>query len=124
MDIGNQHITEIEYITVYPQRTGNNYVMLAVALLESGTRVLVYGTNLQRIEMGTEITSDYQDYCLFGKTVRRIETARKMVVNTELYCIPDDKGMLFSIMVLDGTPTTKTIKKEEIEKLFGCKVDG
>jgi hypothetical protein len=45
-----------------------------------------------------------------------------MVINNSLYVLAD-KETFFNFIALDKQPKP-TVKKEEIEKLFGCKIDG
>jgi hypothetical protein len=52
-----------------------------------------------------------------------IPTSRKITLNNEMYVLPNDNDTFFNLIFLDKQPA-QHVKKGDIEKLFGCVIDG
>ena len=125
----NQSIrpNDIEYMTAYPKMGGRpeEKVLLIVGRTVEGYRYLVYAPTV--ILKNTEMEQDigYTEY-YGGKhhtLLGSIPTSRKITLNNEMYVLPNDNETFFNLIFLDKQPTLH-VKKEDIEKMFGCKIDG
>lgn len=125
MDIPIITPQSVEYMTTYPTIGGNGnekVLMVVLNTLEDG-RWLLYAPRVRQREMDIEISSGYREYRDYHNILlNQIPYSREMVINNSLYVL-SDKETFFSLIALDRQPQP-TVKKEEIEKLFGCKIDG
>ena len=119
--------SDIEYMTTYPKMGGRpeEKVLLVVGRTVEGYRYLVYASTviLKSVEMEQDI--NYTDY-YGGKhntLLGSIPTSRSITLNNEVYILPNDNGTFFNLIFLDKQPAPH-IKKGDIEKLFGCVIDG
>jgi hypothetical protein len=118
---------DIEYMTTYPKVGGRpeEKVLLVVGRTVEGYRYLIYASSviLKNTEMEQDIS--YSEY-YGGKhntLLGSIPTSRKITLNNEMYVLPNDNGTFFNLIFLDKQPALH-IKKGDIEKLFGCVIDG
>jgi hypothetical protein len=125
----NQSIrsSDIEYMTAYPKMGGRpeEKVLLVVGRTIEGYRYLVYAPTviLKNTEMEQDIS--YTEY-YGGKhntLLGSIPTSRRITLNNEMYVLPNDNETFFSLIFLDKQPAHH-VKKGDIEKLFGCVIDG
>lgn len=125
----NQSIrpSDIEYMTTYPKIGGRpeEKVLLVVGRTVEGYRYLVYAPTV--ILKNTEMEQDigYTEY-YGGKhntLLGSIPTSRKITLNNEMYVLPNDNDTFFNLIFLDKQPA-RHVKKGDIEKLFGCAIDG
>lgn len=125
----NQSIrpSDIEYMTTYPKMGGRpeEKVLLVVGRTIEGYRYLVYAPTV--ILKNTEMEQDigYTEY-YGGKhntLLGSIPTSRRITLNNEMYVLPNDNETFFSLIFLDKQPAHH-VKKGDIEKLFGCVIDG
>ena len=118
---------DIEYMTAYPRMGGHpeERVLFIVGKTIEGCRYLVYAPRV--ILKNTEIEQDigYTEY-YGGKhntPLCSIPTSRKITLNNEMYVLPNDNDTFFNLIFLDKQPAHH-VKKGDIEKLFGCVIDG
>ena len=118
---------DIEYMTTYPKMGGRleEKVLFVVGRTVEGYRYLVYAPTvvLRNVEM--EQDTSYTEY-YGGKhntLLGSIPTSRKITLNNEMYVLPNDNDTFFNLIFLDKQPALH-IKKGDIEKLFGCVIDG
>ena len=125
----NQSIrsSDIEYMTAYPKMGGRpeEKVLLVVGRTAEGYRYLIYAPTV--ILKNTEMEQDigYTEY-YGGKhntLLGSIPTSRKITLNNEMYVLPNDNDTFFNLIFLDKQPALH-VKKGDIEKLFGCVIDG
>ena len=125
----NQSIrpSDIEYMTTYPKMGGHpeEKVLLVVGRTVEGYRYLVYAPTviLKNMEMEQDIS--YTEY-YGGKhntLLGSIPTSRRIILNNEMYVLPNDNDTFFNLIFLDKQPA-QHVKKGDIEKLFGCVIDG
>lgn len=119
--------SDIEYMTAYPKMGGrpDEKVLLVVGRTVEGYRYLVYAPTV--ILTNTEMEQDisYTEY-YGGKhntLLGSIPTTRKITLNNEMYVLPNDNETFFNLIFLDKQPALH-VKKGDIEKLFGCVIDG
>ena len=125
----NQSIrpSDIEYMTTYPKMGGRpeEKVLLVVGRTAEGYRYLIYAPTviLRNTEMEQDVS--YTEY-YGGKhntLLGSIPTSRKITLNNEMYVLPNDNDTFFNLIFLDKQPALH-VKKGDIEKLFGCVIDG
>lgn len=120
----NQHIKEIEFITTYPRKgSATDNVMVAIALLENDKRALIYAPAIRPVNLDFTISEEYEDYGFRGVKLGVIPTTRHVKIGCDLYTISKENGTLFSVVLLDDAPAPH-VNRKEIEKLFGCVIDG
>lgn len=120
----NQHIKEVEFITTYPKKgSATDNVMVAIVLLENDKRALVYAPAIRPVNLDFTISEEYEDYGFRGVKLGVIPTTRHVKIGCDLYTISKENGTLFSVVLLDDAPAPH-VNRKEIEKLFGCIIDG
>ena len=119
----SERIESIEFINMFPSMNSGGHVFLMTAITDKGNRVLVYApmVKLGGADIQSYTESEYDWRC----TLRDISLRRHCKFMTEMFAVKSTNGgsEFFKIVYLDGV-FTKHIKKEEIEKLFGCEIDG
>lgn len=125
----NQSIrpSDIEYMTTYPKMGGRpeEKVLFVVGRTVEGYRYLVYAPTVILRNMEMEQDIGYTEY-YGGKhntLLGSIPTSRKITLNNEMYVLPNDNDTFFNLIFLDKQPA-QHVKKGDIEKLFGCVIDG
>lgn len=120
----NQHIKEVEFITTYPRKgSATDNVMVAIVLLENDKRALVYAPAIRPVNLDFTISEEYEDYGFRGVKLGVIPATRHVKIGCDLYTISKENGTLFSVVLLDDAPAPH-VNRKEIEKLFGCIIDG
>jgi hypothetical protein len=114
-------------MTAYPKVGGRpeEKVLFVVGKTVEGYRYLIYAPTviLENTEMEQDI--GYTEY-YGGKhntLLGSIPTSRKITLNNEMYVLPNDNETFFNLIFLDKQPA-QHVKKGDIEKLFGCVIDG
>ena len=121
----NESIKDIEFINMFPSMNSAGHVFLMTAITDKGNRVLVYAPVVRlgeaRIDSYTENDYDYDWY----RPLREIVARRHCSFMTEMFAVKSANGYdeFFKVIYLDGDFKRK-VKKEEIEKMFGCEIDG
>lgn len=125
MDIPRITPQDVEFMTTYPVAGGraNEKVLMVVLNTAESGRWLLYSPSVIQRNIEVESSHNYRDYrdCR-GNTIFRDMIDREVIINNELYVLGNDK-VAFNLVALDGQHK-RTVKKEEIEKLFGCTIDG
>ena len=119
----NENIKDIEFINVFPSMSHVGHVFLMTAITDKGHRVLVYAP---LVKVGDhEITSGYDYDADWHTSLYNVAHRRYCKFITDLFAVEsiNKNGEFFKIVYLDGV-FTKKIKKEDIEKIFGCEIDG
>lgn len=115
----------VEYMATYPTvggKSNEKVLMVVLNTLENG-RWLLYAPRVVQREMDMETSVNYREVRGYGNVLLdQIPYSREMIINNSFYVLPDEKTF-FNLIALDEHPKP-TVKKEEIEKLFGCKIDG
>ena len=116
------NLRNIEYMAVYPNGRPDEKVLLIVAK-EMGERWLIYAPRViaHSLEMEQDLSAR-EIYDSRGHKIAEYCSAREVIINNEMYILADEKTY-FNIMPLDK-PHKPLVKKEEVEKLFGCQIDG
>jgi hypothetical protein len=119
----NESIKDIEFINMFPSMNSGGHVFIMTAITDKGNRILVYAPVVKLGEASINSYCD-EDYS-WRTTLRDITLRRHCQFMTEMFAVKSTNNYdeFFKIFYLDGNFKTK-IKKSEIEKLFGCEVDG
>lgn len=112
----------IEYMAVYPNGRPDEKVLLIIAK-EKGERWLIYAPRvIQRtLEMEQDLSAR-EIYDGKGRLIAEYCSVREIILNNEVYVLADETTY-FNAIPLDKQHKP-TVKKEEVEKLFGCQIDG
>ena len=125
MDIPRIAPQDIEFMTTYPAVGGREKekVLMVVLNTKENGRWLLYSPSVIQRDIEVESSYNYRDYrdC-YGNTLFRDISNREVIISNELYVLGDDKAA-FNLVSLDSQQK-RIVKKEEIEKLFGCTIDG
>ena len=119
----SENIKDIEFINVFPSASHVGHVFLMTAITDKGHRVLVYAP---LVKVGDfEIATGYDSEADWHTSLYNIVHRRycKFITNLFLVERTNTNTEYFKIIYLDGDFKRK-IKKEEIEKMFGCEIDG
>ena len=129
MAIQEDFIKKLEFLTMYPGEDGYQ-VFIAIAKTEQGHRILCYAprTTIPELECGQEYP-DYDDVCdARHRPIRTLHRCNTLKLNGQIYMFHDDKhnggDWFIKTIYLDGPRNDVSIDRKEIEKLFGCKVNG
>lgn len=120
------HSSDIEYMTAYPKMGGrpDERVLLIISKTVEGYRYLIYAPTviLKKVEMEQNVNCTEYYGGKHNTLLASIPTSRSITLNNEIYMLPDDNNTFFNLIFLDKQP--EHVKKGDIEKLFGCVIDG
>ena len=120
----SERIDKIEFVNMFPSMNSNDHVFLMTAITDKGNRVLVYAPMVKlgdyQINSGTDFDCDWR-----STSLREITRRRYCQFITDIFAVKNfnNHDEFFKVLYLDGNFKQK-IKKEEIEKMFGCEIDG
>ena len=119
----SESIKDIEFINVFPSMNHAGHVFLMTDITDKGHRVLVYA-HLVRVG-DFEMASGYDSDADWHTSLYNIVHRRYCKFITDLFVVEstDKNCEYFKIIYLDGDFKQK-INKKEIEKMFGCEIDG
>lgn len=119
----SENIKDIEFINVFPSMSHVGHVFLMTAITDKDHRVLVYAP---LVKVGDfEIATGYDSEADWHTSLYNIVHRRYCKFITDLFVVEstNKNTEYFKVIYLDGNFKQK-IKKEEIEKMFGCEIDG
>ena len=123
----SERIDKVEFINIFPSINNNSHVFLMTAITDKRNRVLVYAPMVKlgdhHINSGCDYDHVYE--CDWRIPLRQIACRRYCQFITDVFMVKNTNGQdeFFKVIYLDGD-FKKKIKKEEIEKFFGCEIDG
>ena len=119
----SENIKDIEFINIFPSMTDNGHVFLMTAITDKGNRVLVYAPMVK--VSNYQINSGVESDCDWHTSLYNIKHRRYCQIITDMFMVKGVGGHdeFFKVIYLDGDFKRK-IKKEEVEKMFGCEIDG
>ena len=128
MNIREDYIEKFEYLTIYPNVEGSN-VLLATLLTKEGYRAIMYSPSVSPIVLDLETVSQWEEYCdARNIPIGKLEQSREVRINGQVFAyknkLHDKENWFFKVVYLDGPMSKTIVKKEEVEKLFGCQIDG
>ena len=119
----SENIKDIEFINVFPSMSVGGHVFLMTAITDKGNRVLIYAP---MVKVGDyQINSGIDCDCDWRTSLYNITHRRYCQFVADMFVVKgiNKRDEFFKVIYLDGDFRQK-IKKEEIEKLFGCEIDG
>lgn len=119
-----EFIEEIEFFTSYPNKEGSRTI-LTVALTNERHRVLCYIPSASVLDLSLDELTDWD---IKHTPLSMIQQQKRLRISGELYAIhdnPHNEGKWFiRVIELDGPINPIEVDKADIEKLFGCKING
>ena len=119
----SENIKDIEFVNVFPSLAHGEHVFLMSAITDKGNRVLVYAP---MIKVGNyQINSGVEHDCDWRTSLYNITHRRYCQFVTDMFAVKNinNHDEFFKVFYLDGNFKQK-IRKEDIEKMFGCEIDG
>lgn len=115
----NDIIENVENILIFPNKEDKNFTAIIIATLENKERILIWSNSVSPVTIMELTTNDiYQPYLPMEHTIYRSRQVR--LIND---IMSNEGGEFFHIINLSN-PKPRNVNKEEIEKLFGVKVNG
>ena len=124
----NDYLKEVEFLTLYPNREGDR-TLLATAITTEGYRVLLYAPSVSTPVV--EI-NNHQTYEAFYNArnipILSLPSMKTLKIENTVYLMKghnnESETWYIKVVYLDGPQSKPLVKKEEVEKLFGCRIDG
>ena len=118
-----ERIDKIEFVNMFPSMSGGDHVFLMTAITDKGNRVLIYAPMVKVGDYQINSGADYE--CDWYTSLYDIVHRRYCQFVTDIFAVKNTNNHdeFFKVFYLDGNFKQK-IKREEIEKLFGCEIDG
>lgn len=121
-------LKEVEFLTLYPNKEDGR-TLLATAITTKGYRVLLYAPSVSIPEIEV---NNYQEYetCYDARyiPITTLPSMGTLKIENTVYlmrgCHKECETWRIKIIYLDGPQSKPLVKKEEVEKLFGCLIDG
>lgn len=128
MNIKEDYIEKFEYLTIYPNAEGGN-VLLATLLTRAGYRAIMYSPSVSPINIDLDTISQWEEYRdARNIPIGKLEQSREVRINGQIFAyknkLHEKENWFFKVVYLDGPMSKTIVKKEEVEKLFGCQIDG
>ena len=126
--IKNDYLKEVEFLTLYPNKEGDK-TLLATALTTEGYRVLLYAPSVSTPTMEMNSRQEYEEcYNARNIPIMKLPGMRTLKIENTAYLMKgrhnECETWYIKVIYLDGPQSKPLVKKEEIEKLFGCTIDG
>ena len=124
----NDYLKKVEFLTLYPNEEGDK-TLLATAITTEGYRVLLYAPSVSTPTIELASQEEYEEYYdARNIPVGKLPIMRTLKIENTAYLMKNyhNEGETWYIKVvyLDGPQSKPTVKREEVEKLFGCQIDG
>ena len=122
------YLKEVEFLTLYPNKEGDK-TLLATAITTEGYRVLLYAPSVSTPMMEMNSRQEYEEcYDARNIPIVKLPDMRTLKIENTAYLMKgrhnECETWYIKIIYLDGPQSKPTVKKEEVEKLFGCHIDG
>ena len=126
--IKNDYLKEVEFLTLYPNEEGDK-TLLATALTTEGYRVLLYAPSVTTPTMEMNSRQEYEEcYNAHNIPIMKLPGMRTLKIENTAYLMKgrhnECETWYIKVIYLDGPQNKPLVKKEEVEKLFGCQIDG
>ena len=121
-------LEEVEFLTIYPNKEDGK-TLFAIATTTKGHRVLLYAPSVSIPVIGV---NNYQEYetCYDARNIpiTTLPSMGTLKIENTVYlmrgCHNEGRTWRIKIIYLDEPQSKPLVKKEEVEKLFGCLIDG
>ena len=115
----NNIIENVENILIFPNKEDKKSTAIIIATLENKERILIWSNSVSPITIMELTTNDiYQPYLPKEHTLYRSRQVR--LIND---IMSNEEGEFFHIINL-SKHGIREVNKQEIEKLFGVKING
>ncbi len=131
--IPEERIQRTELINVFPSSTSNgDHVFIMTAITDLGNRVLIYAPLVKLDERSIKTEEQFEPFEFYNDVCKLhlydIARSRFLKFFADMYAVKEASGeFFFKVFYLDqfdGIFEKPKIDKQEIEKLFGCEVNG
>ena len=124
----DDYIKEIEFFTTYPNAEGGR-VLLATFTSTQGYRGLVYAPFVSRINLSLEPENNFEEFVdARNIPILHFSKMKNVKIDGVAYAAHDKyhehEQWFFKVIYLDGPMSKPSVDKKEIEKLFGCEING
>lgn len=124
----NDYLKEVEFLTLYPNGEGDK-TLLATAITTEGHRVLLYAPSVSTPMMEMNNRQEYEEcYNAHNIPIMKLPGMRTLKIENTAYLMKgrhnECETWYIKVVYLDGPQSKPIVKKEEVEKLFGCQIDG
>lgn len=124
----DDYIKEIEFFTTYPNAEGGR-VLLATFVSVQGYRGLLYAPCVSKINLSLELERNFEEWVdAHHIPILYIPKMKNLKIEGVAYALHDkyhtDEEWFFKIIYLDGPLSKPSVSKKDIEKLFGCEING
>ena len=125
--VKNDYLQEVEFLTLYPNKEGDK-TLLATALTTEGYRVLLYAPSVSTPIMEMNSHQEYEEcYDARHIPIMKLPGMRTLKIENTAYFMKsrhnENETWFIKVVYLDGPQGKPLVKKEEIERLFGCTID-
>ena len=122
------YLKEVEFLTLYPNEEGEK-TLLATAITTEGHRVLLYAPSVSTPTMEMNSRQEYEEcYNARNIPIMKLPSMRTLKIENTAYLMKgrhnECETWYIKVIYLDGPQSKPLVKKEEVEKLFGCRIDG
>ena len=122
------YLKEVEFLTLYPNEEGHK-TLLATAITTEGYRVLLYAPSVSAPMIDVDSRQEYEECCdARNIPLMKLPYMRTLKIENTAYLMKgrhnECETWYIKVIYLDGPQSKPTVKKEEVEKLFGCHIDG
>ena len=122
------YLKKVEFLTLYPNEEGDK-TLLATAITAEGYRVLLYAPSVSTPTIELDSRQEYEEcYDARNIPIGKLSGMRTLKIENTVYLMKNRHNecetWYIKVVYLDGPQSKPTVKKEEVEKLFGCQIDG
>ena len=126
--VKNDYLQEVEFLTLYPNKEGDK-TLLATAFTTEGYRILLYAPSVSTPIMEMNSRQECEEYYDARHIpILKLPGMRTLKIENTVYLIKgrhnENETWFTKVVYLDGPQSKPLVKKEEIERLFGCTIDG
>ena len=122
------YLKKVEFLTLYPNEEGEK-TLLATAVTAEGYHVLLYAPSVSTPTIELDSRQEYEEcYDARNIPITKLPGMRTLKIENTVYimknCHNECETWYIKVVYLDGPQSKPTVKREEVEKLFGCQIDG
>ena len=122
------YLKKVEFLTLYPNEEGEK-TLLVTAVTAEGYRVLLYAPSVSTPTIELDSRQEYEKcYDARNIPITKLPGMRTLKIENTVYimknCHNECETWYIKVVYLDGPQSKPTVKREEVEKLFGCQIDG
>lgn len=128
MNMQDDYLEKVEFLTLYPNTDGTK-TLLATVLTTQGYRALLYAPAVDNNQMNMSIEQDVDEVRdARGIPLLKLSAMRSLKIENTAYFMKNKhnecEDWYMKTIYLDGPQTKNHISKSALEKLLGCVIDG